>query len=84
METEHLHNNMRTYVIINTSEVSNIDFNEVLQDSVDTLVYSLDGTKTFVKFKGDTPSFLIGEPQYTHAEILEVLSGAEWTSSDEI
>ena len=75
---------MRTYVIIDASEVSNINFNDILQDSVDSLVYSLDGTKTFVKFEGETPSFLIGEPQYTHAEILEVLSGAEWTSSDEI
>jgi hypothetical protein len=74
---------MRTYVIIDASEVSNINFNDILQDSVDSLVYSLDGSKTFVKFEGDTPSFLIGEPQYTQEEILPILAGAEW-SSDEI
>jgi len=73
---------MRTYVILNTSELSSVDFDQVLQESADTLRYSLDGTKTFVKFEGDTPSFLIGEPQYDHAEILEVLSGAEWTSPE--
>ena len=73
---------MRTYVIIDASEVSNINFNDILQDSVDSLVYSLDGSKTFVKFEGDTPSFLIGEPQYDHAEILTILSGPEWSDPD--
>ena len=74
---------MKTYVIIDASEVANVDFDQVLETSVDTLRYSLDGTKTFVKFEGDTPSFLIGEPQYDHDEILNILSGPEW-SSDEI
>ena len=73
----------KTFVIIDASEVANVDFDQVLETSVDTLRYSLDGSKTFVKFEGDTPSFLIGEPQYTHTEILNILSGAEW-SSDEI
>lgn len=73
---------MRTYVILDATEVSSIDFDQVLETSADTLSYSLDGTKTFVKFEGDTPSFLIGEPQYTHSEMLEVLSGAEWTASE--
>jgi hypothetical protein len=70
---------MRNYVIIDVSEVGNVDFDAVLETSADTLRYSLDGSKTFVKFEGDTPSFLIGEPQYTHAEILSILAGAEWT-----
>jgi hypothetical protein len=70
---------MRTYVIINSSDVSSVNFNEVVEDSSDTLRYSLDGTKTFVKFEGDTPSFLIGEPQYTNQEIIDILSGPSWT-----
>jgi hypothetical protein len=73
---------MKKYVIIDASEVANINFDQVLETSADTLTYSVDGTKTFVKFEGDTPSFLSGEPQYTHTEILEVLSGAEWTSPE--
>jgi len=70
------------YILINTSDLSLIDFNQVAQTSVDTLRYSVDGTKTFVKFEGDTPSFLIGEPQYTHEEILNILSGPEWVSDE--
>lgn len=69
----------RTYVIIDSSEVSSVNFNEVLERSADTLRFSLDGTKTFVKFDGDTPSFLEGKTQYTHSEILAILAGEEWT-----
>ena len=75
---------MRTYVILNTSELGSVDFNLVLQDSADTLRYSLDGSKFVVKFEGDTPSFLIGEPQYDHAEILSILAGPEWTDPDAV
>ena len=75
---------MRTYVIIDASEVSSIDFDQVLEADSDKLRYSVDGTKTFVKFEGDTPSFLIGEPQYTHEEILNILSGPEWSDPDAI
>ena len=40
----------RTFVILDADEVVNINFNEVLEDSADTLRFSLDGDKTFVKF----------------------------------
>ena len=73
---------MRTYVIIDASEVSSVDFNQVLNRNSDYVSYSLDGSKAYVKFEGDTPSFLIGEPQYTREEMLNILSGPEWTDSD--
>lgn len=73
---------MRTYVIIDASEVANVDFDQVQETSADTLRYSLDGTKTFVKFEGDTPSFLAGKDQHTQEEILTILAGAEWSSYD--
>ena len=69
---------MKKYVIIEASEVSSIDFNDVLENSIETLVYNLDNTKTFVKFEGDTPSFLEGKTANTHSEMLEILAGEEW------
>jgi hypothetical protein len=74
---------MRTYVTLNSSELSSVDFNQVLQESADTVRYSVDGSKFLLKFEGDTPSFLIGETQYDHAEILSILSGPEWTAEEE-
>ena len=75
---------MKTYVILDASEVGNVDFDQVLQTSADTLRYSVDGTKTFVKYEGDQPSFLSGKQEYTHSEILSILSGTEWTSEEPI
>ena len=73
---------MRNYVIIDASEVSSVDFNQVFETSADTLRYNLAGTQTFVKFEGDTPSFLEGKTQYTHSEILTILEGSEWSPDD--
>ena len=71
--------NNRTYVILDASEVDTVNFDQVMQASADKLRYSLDGSKFVVKFEGDTPSFLIGEPQYDHSEILPIMQSAEWT-----
>ena len=69
----------RNYVIIDASEVSTVDFDQVMETSADTLRYNIAGTKTFVKFEGDTPSFLEGKTANTHSEMLEILAGEEWT-----
>lgn len=73
---------MRKYVIIESSEVSSIDFNKVHETSLETLRYSIDGSKTFVKFDGDTPSFLDGKTQYSHSQILTILEGEEWVNPE--
>ena len=72
------------YIIINSSEVSSIDFSQVLQTSSNTLRYNNDNTKTFVKFKGDTPAFLNGKTQYNNSEITAILKdeAGEWYSDD--
>tara|TARA_R100000963_G_scaffold862_1_gene900 strand:+ start:585 stop:827 length:243 start_codon:yes stop_codon:yes gene_type:complete len=73
----------RKYVIIESSEVSSINFSEAMETSADTLRFSVDETKTLVKFIGDTPSFLEGKTQYTHSEILNILNSSEWTPEEE-
>ena len=73
----------RKYVILDDSDVVNIDFRDVLESSESTLRWSVDGSQTFVKFVGATPSFLDGKAQLTHAEIMEVLSGEAWTAPND-
>ncbi len=72
----------RKYVIINTSETGSIDFSQVKETSVDTLRFNLSGSQTFVKFDGDTPSFLDGKTQYSHSEILTILTGSAWSDNE--
>ena len=77
--------NNYTYVIIDASEVSSIDFSKIKETSNDTLRYSNDTSKTFVRFEGETPSFLNGKTQYTHEEILTYLTNSDngWVTDSE-
>jgi len=72
----------RRYLVIPTTITGSIDFNEVLETSAETLRLSVDGTQTFVKYdKDQRPSIYSDEyVEYTHSEILELLSTEEWTA----
>ena len=74
----------RKYVIIPTSEINNVNFAEVLETAPGTCRYSIDGTKTFVKYESDMPLSVQGitgkSIEYLHDEILTILSTEEWTS----
>jgi len=50
----------RQYMIFNTSEVSLINFEEVMETSAETIRKSNDGTKSFVKWEGR--QVIISEP----------------------
>tara|TARA_R110002012_G_scaffold162825_2_gene325153 strand:- start:6 stop:206 length:201 start_codon:yes stop_codon:yes gene_type:complete len=63
------------------ADVLNIDFSLVEETSQDTLRLSIDETKTVLKFKGETPSFLVGLQQYNHSEILAIMHTSEWTKN---
>lgn len=73
----------REYLIIPVSELSKVDFNLVLETSAETVRKSIDETKTFVKWEGETPAFVAtinnAEGPYTHGEILTILSTEAWT-----
>ena len=77
--------NNYTYVIIESSEVSNLDFSKIIETSNSTLRYSNDNSKTFVKFEGEIPSFLEGKTQYNHEQILNYLHNENngWVTSQE-
>ena len=41
----------RRWLIIPATEAPNVDFNQVLESSADSLRYSVDGSQTFVKYE---------------------------------
>jgi len=69
----------RQYVILNASEVDTVNFDDVLETSVDTLRYSVDGSETFVKYEGPKPRCLYGKDTLSHTAMLTVLNGEAWT-----
>jgi hypothetical protein len=71
---------IRQFMIFNVSELNLIDFTQVLETSIDTVRRSVDGTKTFVKWDGNTipssvDSLTTKEGPYTYDEILTILNG---------
>lgn len=72
----------RRWVIFNTSETGSIDYSQVMETSSETLRLNISGSKTFVKYEGDQPSSVTSlssiSEEYTHQEILNVLTGSEW------
>jgi len=76
----------RKFMIFNTSELSSVDFNEVIESSINTVRKTIDGTKTFVKWTGETipstiNSLTTKEGPYTYEEIIIILSGSEWNET---
>jgi hypothetical protein len=100
----------RRWLIIPATLVESVNFNEVHETSPETLRYSVDGTKTFIKYEisiveedqvlpyinaetgeEETHTLLAGTygrpsvwsddlTEYTHSEILEILSTPEWSN----
>ena len=78
----------RTYVILNATEAESINFDDVLETSQSTLRWndpSESVRKTFVKYEGNTPSWLAGKTSYTLTEILPILNNpeGEWFIEDD-
>ena len=56
-----------------------------MQTNANSLRISEDATSTFVKFQGETPSFLEGKTQYTHEEFIAILKDPDgiWVLDDQ-
>ena len=100
----------RRWLIIPIELIESINFNQVLESSPETLRFSVDGTKTFIKYDikeiledenytfidpetneektytinagiyGRPDIYKEGDVEYTHEQILEILSTDEWTN----
>ena len=74
----------RNFMIFNVSELDSVDFTQVLETSKDTVRKSIDETKTFVKWDGETipssvDSLTTKEGPYTYEEMLTIIEQPEWT-----
>ena len=72
----------RRFVVLPTTEINNVNFDEVLETAPDTCRYSVDGSQTFVKYEGDMPPSVLAitskSQEYTYEEILGILSTPAW------
>ena len=79
---------MATYVILNTTEITDessvIDFSKLMNRNAAMLRYSIDGSKALVKYNGEQPSFLNGKTTYTVDEIKVEMAKSEWYTETEV
>tara|TARA_R100000781_G_C3982215_1_gene93949 strand:+ start:177 stop:431 length:255 start_codon:yes stop_codon:yes gene_type:complete len=75
----------RRWVIFPITEISKVDFSKV-KETENNLRKSVDNSKTFIKWDGETPSFVSSisstEGPYTHSEILTILATDAWTDKE--
>lgn len=73
----------RYYVIFSVSELSTINYDEILIDSSNTLTRTVDDTKAFVKWEGAMPpsvqALTTKSITYTHDQFLAILQQPEWS-----
>ena len=70
----------RKYIILNTSELSELDFNELPIISEEYVRKSTDESKAIVFYRGTTPSELSGKTEYTNSQLLTIVNdiNGEW------
>lgn len=82
-----MENNNRNYLIFDVSELNKINFEKIHETSSETLRFSVDNSKTFIKWDNDIePDFISGlltkEGPFNHEEILQILSSDFWINSE--
>tara|TARA_R100001594_G_C3992154_1_gene252683 strand:+ start:741 stop:977 length:237 start_codon:yes stop_codon:yes gene_type:complete len=75
----------RKYIIINTSELSGLDYNELLTTSENTARKNLAGDKALVSYEGITPNTLSGKTEYNNTEVQAIINNTDngWYEEDE-
>jgi hypothetical protein len=72
-----------TYAIIQASDLSSIDFDQIGETSADTLRYNLANTEFVIKWNS-TPTFIsdgtvVPVSELTHDQALALMATAEWS-----
>ena len=74
------------YVIIEAKHLEYVDFSKIKEDTPDSLRYSLNGEKFFVKYEGDQPDFIfditqdsVGLEEHSNQEMVQILEGPAWS-----
>jgi hypothetical protein len=67
----------RYYTIVNTSELSNLDYNELKTTSAQLTRQNLAGDEAIVSWEGVTPSALSGKTKYTNVQIKTIVDNID-------
>lgn len=72
---------MKTYVIVNTSDLGLLDYDQLLTTSIETTTHNISEDKSIVKYQGEMPptiESISNKTLYTHDEIIAIVESTEW------
>jgi len=72
---------MITYVIVNTSDLELLDYEQLLTTSIETTTHNISEDKSIVKYEGDMPptiESLSNKTLHNHDEIMSIVESVEW------
>ena len=74
----------RFFLILNISEINLVDFSQIKDTSIETLITSIDKTKVIIKWDGAIPTFVssltTAEGPYNYNQIFSILNTNIWSS----
>ena len=75
----------RKYIIVNTSELSGLDYNKLKTTSALTARQNLAKDKAVISYEGNTPSELLNKTEYTNSEIRVIVDNINngWYEEEE-
>ena len=74
----------RRYIIVNFNDITDSLISKVFQTSIQTLRKSIDETKAILSYNyGDKPESVLDSTEYNHNEILNIVSGSDWSNDSE-
>jgi len=74
----------RNFMILDVSEISSLDFNDIMETSPESLRKSINETKTFVKWEGEKIPNSVNNlttkvGPYSYDDMIKILSTREWS-----
>ena len=74
----------RNFMILDVSEISSLDFNDIMETSPESLRKSINETKTFVKWEGEKIPNSVNNlttkvDPYSYDDMIKILSTREWS-----
>jgi len=66
------------YIILPIEDLNEIEWTEIPHHSSESVRRSINGSKFIIKYE-EKPSFINEATEYSHGEILSIVSGSEWT-----
>ena len=66
------------YIVVPTEIADSVEWNTVVQDSIEGVRYNKNKTEFVLKFDNKLPTWYVDKPIYTKPKMMELLHSGDW------